>query len=271
MRKKKISLKKILATGALCGCAMAMPFGLAGCSMSADQKEALDLVTEKADDIIDLLETNMDYSNKKLSKEDAAEKIFVAKKRAENAFLYYDNCEISFNHTPYSGLLDYEDGYSSGNGIIKTRKNGDKKTIAVFNKDGLYTITHSDFAVNKHFLYQDGIWAEREYSSADFVSFLALLKQYPDVVAEDVCSIEQTSIGYKFDTYIVTENEYVLADEILTYYVTFNGDLVSMDYVSVSKSKVSGNVSSQKMKISVKYGDIDYSVVDSKLAELINS
>ena len=40
---------------------------LTGCAMSDEQKAALDLVTEKTDKIVDLLEDNMEYNNKKIS------------------------------------------------------------------------------------------------------------------------------------------------------------------------------------------------------------
>ena len=55
---------------------------LTGCSMSAEQQTALDLITDKADEIVDLLEKNMEFNNTKLTKEEAAEKILLARNNA---------------------------------------------------------------------------------------------------------------------------------------------------------------------------------------------
>ena len=51
---------------------------LTGCSMSDEQKAALDLITEKSDKIVNLLEDNMELQNAQLSKTDAAELVALA-------------------------------------------------------------------------------------------------------------------------------------------------------------------------------------------------
>ena len=70
----KNKTKKILAGACLGLVGMG---ALTGCSLNDDQKKALDLITEKSDEIVNLLEKNMQLTNSKLSKEEAYKEINI--------------------------------------------------------------------------------------------------------------------------------------------------------------------------------------------------
>jgi hypothetical protein len=72
----KNKTKKIIA-----GLGLALVGGatLTGCSMTEAQQKALDKVVEKTDEIIELVANNMTMQNAKLTKEEAAEKIMLAR------------------------------------------------------------------------------------------------------------------------------------------------------------------------------------------------
>ena len=92
--------KKLLAG---VGLALVGGMTLAGCGMTEEQQAALDKVVDKADEIIELVDSNMSMQNAKLSKEEAAEKIMLAR----NYWLSKNlQMKVYFDDVNYSGLYD---------------------------------------------------------------------------------------------------------------------------------------------------------------------
>ena len=88
----KNKTKKILAGACLglvgMGC-------LTGCAMSDEQKAALDLITEKSDEIVNLLEDNLTYNNEKLSKEAAFDMLKHARIKSQYVLNESNICSLS--------------------------------------------------------------------------------------------------------------------------------------------------------------------------------
>ena len=88
----KNKIKKILAGVGLglvgVGC-------LTGCAMTDDQKAALDLITEKSDEIVNLLEDNLAYNNEKLSKEAAFDMLKHARIKSQYVLNESNICSLS--------------------------------------------------------------------------------------------------------------------------------------------------------------------------------
>lgn len=114
--------KKILAG---IGLALVGAGCLTGCSMSDEQKKALDLVTEKSDEIISLLEENMKYENTQLSKQEAYEMIVLSHSAFEFGFV--NKVQIKETQKNYYGF--FEDLRDTEINVIDYYLNGNIKYL----------------------------------------------------------------------------------------------------------------------------------------------
>lgn len=88
----KSKTKKILAGVCLGVVGMG---ALTGCAMSADQKAALDLITEKSDEIVNLLEDNLEFNNEKISKESALDMLKHARIKSQYILNESNICDLT--------------------------------------------------------------------------------------------------------------------------------------------------------------------------------
>lgn len=250
---------------------------LAGCSMSDEQQKALDLITDKADEIVNLLEENMEYNNTNLSKEDAAEKILLARSRWK--LLQFNELEYSLIQNSYYGLFDKINQTLTDNEATPLRwlyrQNGDNKVFAIAEGDNFDTIITSNFKDNIHLRWdynEDSTLISREYSTDDFVLSLDLFSGLgiDIILAEDVKDIEITESGYIFKVIKEISND----DETIIEEVVFN---VSFDcYITsfVAKAvfeKENGEYESWFVECEYKYDNVDFTALDAKIAELTSA
>ena len=182
---------------------------LTGCSMSDEQKAALDLITEKSDKIVNLLEDNMEFNNKNLSKDEAAEKILIG--RNVFKFANFDSFEMSLIQNEYYGLFDkLKSTYTSDATTpwrMIYRKSGDTKIFATAEGEVLEEIKISDFANNKHLEWDNGetSLSTREYNSSDFMFGIVdlFLTEFiaPVITKDHIKDIEVTENGYEFSIF----------------------------------------------------------------------
>ena len=77
---------------------------LTGCAMTDEQQNALDKVVSKTDELVELIDKNMQYQNSQLSKQEAAEKLLIARNMFE--FSKLDEFKITAILTNYVGYFD---------------------------------------------------------------------------------------------------------------------------------------------------------------------
>ena len=241
---------------------------LAGCSMSDEQKAALDLITEKSDAIVNLLEENMQLNNNKLSKEEAYEKILIAVNRIVIGNI--DQLHISQECYDYYGVFDgIEESAGNGKSDVYFRKNGDEKFIVTSKNDNINGITLSNFSTNKHYSWETGQTnlQERTYSHDDFLLSRYDLSQDADlgsIAPEDIYDIVINKDSYDFKVLYISEAE----KGVMEISVSKTGYLLQVKYESLEKSGLEGNYNAYKVNIKYSYDNIDFSVVDSKIASL---
>jgi len=201
----KNKTKKILAGACLglvgMGC-------LTGCAMSDEQKKALDLITEKSDEIINLLEDNMSMQNTKLTKEEAAEKILIAR----NFWLdsKYDVL-LSFTQTQYEGLYDkvlggpvnaklYINKNENGFRYAETFDDGNDSEQFYIKQDNVNEVYYSWSSGNSGF-------RQKQYHQAESIGHLHELDilysfEFGEISSEMIKNLEILEDGsYKFTIY----------------------------------------------------------------------
>ena len=248
---------------------------LTGCAMSDEQKSALDLITNKADEIVNLLEDNLEFNNNKLTKEDAAEKILLA--RAKLDFYDFDQFEMSMIQNAYTGIFDeLSSTYTSDENTpfrFLYRKNNNTKVLAsVEGEDNFDYIITSDFELDKHYKWTDTMSSmeEREYSTLDFTQDFYLLNQIgvDTINAEDIKDIVVNENGYLFKIFIQSEGE----KTEVAISISFDGYLTKIVAKKILKFEQSQyqdeNVVSSFLECTFKYDNVDFSKLDAKIAEL---
>jgi hypothetical protein len=161
----KNKTKKIIA-----GLGLALIGGatLTGCSMTEAQQKALDKVVDKTDEIIELVENNMAMQNAKLTKEEAAEKIMLAR----NYFLSKNlNIKMHFKHSSYEGLYDKE--YDSSDVDCYFIKNKDVLKYVNFSDGINYISAKMDFK-NDIYYYCFGGEGNRTFHTLEYSSCATL-------------------------------------------------------------------------------------------------
>lgn len=267
---------KMLFAGACMGL---VGFGcLTGCSLTDEQTKAINLVTEKSDAIITLLEENMDYNNKKMSKEDAIEKIHLA--LSNWYFCAFDELEVEYGQVNYQGIFD-----KKGNSYLTKilyKESGATKTKAGIDKNGVFVIGISNFETDEHKKWDtasnDTTFIDVEYSSQlwDVSTALHLNEivgiTLDSLTAEDITDIQVTESGYEFK---IVNSEVIETDgktnTEITIKVSFDGyftQILGKTIVRHGTEMYHKDIGSITFGVTFKYSNVDFTAVDAKIAEL---
>lgn len=264
----------------------------AGCSLSEEQQRALDLVTEKADKLIELTEQNMKLANSQLSKADAAEMILLA--RTKLAMGLYNDLYIETNGSMYSGLFDHKIGDAQDMfPRVYFRKTDDFKYFAMGRRDGsIVEVRKADFTKEKLYVYSGASTEVMDYETSDFaldatVTDIFSRLGYGTITTDDIVNIENLQDSYKFrlmkNSYDVYESNVAIKTTLSTIEISKSGDILGcdIDYVVKSvpktdvefdgdnivegedgmpivKSIVDANIVSVEYKTTYKYSGIDF-------------
>jgi len=269
----KNKTKKFLAVACLGLVGMG---ALTGCAMSEEQKEALDLITQKSDSIINLLEKNMEFNNTNLSKEEAAEKILIGRNNFK--FANFDQFESSMISNHYYGVFDkLKDTYTSGESIPWRwlyRKDGNTELFVAAEGEVLDGIKISDFAKNEHLEWDEGesSFSSREYETDDFVfdDFDGFLSDFvaSEITSNHIKDIITTENGYEFSIYVYSPDGAQNADVESRLSISFDGFITKWICKCVMKNSETYEYESHYVEFNFKYSDVDFSKVDAKIAEL---
>ncbi len=261
--------KKLLAIGCL---GLAGTGMLTGCSMSADQQAALDLVTEKTDDIIELLEDNMNYTRNTLSKEEAAEKILLG--RNYWALGSFDQLEFATTEIDYNGWFD-KVVQTFPKQTILYKKSNNSKFISTIRDNTVEEIRASNFTTNKNYQYTDGnsIAYDTTYNSSDFIiTNIDLLTHFnlEIITADDIVDIVRLNKGYRFKIITKTTTSTSSLHIEITLEVLDTGYITSIE--AKGRLEIDNNgtkeYNSAIASATYKYDNIDFSIVENKLSEL---
>lgn len=264
----KNKTKKILACAALGVVGMGC---LSGCSISEEQQQALDLVTKKSDEIVNLLEENLEYKNKQLSKEDAAEKILLAKSRWK--LQQFDEFEWSMIQNSYYGIFDeLKSTYSSNETTpwrMIYRNSENTKVMASIDGDTWDEISISNFDEDKHLVWNNGdnSFTTREYKSSDFhIIDIFQAVGITTITSEQVKDIEIVENGYIFKVIIEDNDTY----SEVTFNVSFDNYITSltMNQIKDIKEGLVEDFESWFIECKFKYDNVDFSALDTKITEL---
>lgn len=299
----KNKTKKIFATACLglvgMGC-------LTGCSMSDKQKAALDLITEKSDEIITLLEENMELQNAQLSKADAVELIALA--RTKLALSKYNEFCMKTSSMAYQGAFEKELGHAQGSAPYVYYKKTDKmKYVALCDFDGsLNSIKKADFENDTAYYYgakenqkQDLVYSSGMFDLSSQIDPFTILGLQIDISVEDIVNIENTEKGYKFnvlstihDLDLLEEYKYFVDTLMATFEVSRDADILSGTFEMVHKEYEEENlvieqdgsvrvgenglpdllgcneIISLTYNIEYQYNNIDFKTFDDKIAEI---
>ena len=244
---------------------------LSGCSISEEQKQALDLVTNKSDEIVNLLEENLEYKNKQLSKEDAAEKILLAKSKWK--LQKFDEFEWSMIQNSYYGIFDeLKSTYTSNETTpwrIIYRNRGNTKVMASAEENTWDNITISNFADDEHLKWNEGdnSFATRTYKSSDFLLIdvfqtVGITTITPDNV-KDINIVEN---GYIFKVIIEDTDTY----SEVTFNVNFDNYITSLTVHNIRDidDGLGQEFESWFVECKFKYDNVDFSALDAKITEL---
>ena len=244
---KKGKMTKILAAAGL-GVMGATLF--AGCSLTDEQQNALDLVAEKADKIIELTEKNMQLTNSQLSKSDAAEMILLA--RTKLALGLYDEMYVNTIGTAYKGYFDKVVGNAQGIAPhVYFRKTNDFKYVGLGDYDGtLVVVTKADFTNNKTYTYTEAGTVESDYDSNcfDLSSQLDIFGMlgFGTVTAEDIVNVENLQDSYKFNLmrsfYDPSGDSVSIHIVLSTVEISKTGDILGCEFDLVNKVLPKENV-----------------------------
>lgn len=264
----------------------------AGCSLSEEQQRALDLVTEKADKLIELTEQNMKLANSQLSKADAAEMILLA--RTKLAMGIYNDLYIETTGTMYDGLFDHKIGDAQNMfPRVYFRKTDDFKYFAWGRRDGsIVEVRKADFTNEKLYVYSGASTEVMDYETSDFaldatVTDIFSRLEYGTITTDDIVNIENLQDSYKFrlmkNSYNVYESNVAIKTMLATIEISKSGDILGcdIDYVFKSvpktdvefdgdnivegedgmpivKSMVDADINSVEYKTTYKYSGIDF-------------
>lgn len=300
----KNKTKKILATACMGLVGMGL---LTGCSMTDEQKAALDLITEKSDEIVNLLEENMQLQNSQLSKTDAVELVALAQTKLK--LNIYDELYMKTTSTAYEGFFEKKLGAAQSNApFVYYKKTDAMKYGALCDFDGsLVIIQKADFENNFAYMYNAKLDQKQatEFSSGMFdlgsqVDPLSLIG-LTHIAVDDIVNIETTEYGYKFNilaTVYKSNNDGGIENHIVTTYMstfeitkdanfksgTFN--VVNKSYTAEEVEKVDGqvvldedglpvlnvytckNISSITYDVEYQYEGINFGFIDDKIAEI---
>lgn len=205
---------------------------LTGCSMSDDQKAVLDLVTEKSDKIVNLLEENMEYQNTQLSKQEAYEMIVLSHSAFE--FGLINKVQIKHSNKHYYGYFD--DLRSNKINTIDYFANGNVKYLnQTFERDELSCYYLADHENNLYLLWDDDDYVdELEENSpevtigASLGNFVNQLININEISVEDIYGVDVLEDGTWCFSIIVDKDPY--------------GESTIFDYKTLYKIQIKNNL-----------------------------
>lgn len=295
----KNKTKKILA-GACLGVVGAGL--LTGCSMTDSQKVALDLITDKTDEIISLLEENMELQNAQLSKTDAVELVVLAQTKLK--LNKYNELYMKTTSTAYDGFFEKKTGNAQSNApYVYYKKTDDMKYVALCDFDGsIKIIQKADFANDNAYIYEIDQKLDTEFKSGMFdlgsqldpLSLIGLKR----IMVDDIVNIETTVDGYKFNilatVYNTSNQNHIITTYMATFEITNEAnfksgtfDVVNKAYTAdevvlddqdnvilddeglpVLKVYACSNISSITYNVEYAYNAINFDFIDDKIAEI---
>ena len=196
----------------------------------------MDLITEKADTIIELTEKNMQLTNSQLSKADAVEMILLA--RTKLSLGLYDEMFVDTLGTAYTGFFDKVVGNAQGIAPkVYFRKTNDFKYVALGDYDGsIVTANKAVFATNKVYTYTHAGNVTSDYTSNCFDLSTQLdvfeMLGYGTVTIDDIVNVENKADSYRFNllrkNYMVSGGSNVIISTLLsTVEISKTGDILS--------------------------------------------
>lgn len=178
-----------------------------GCTMSDEQKSALDLVTQKSDEIIELLEENMKLNNSRLSKEVAVEKILLARNAFSNPNIqlkvdsvnaHYDGYYDKVNHIDISEMYMFRDENTLKFVTKDTEKIESSKTYMKYEK--------MDFENDTYYSYHEvdddkefNLLQYSETTSLNLMNSLDLLGSFGFEVITTEMLVDLTAIDNQYE------------------------------------------------------------------------
>ena len=299
MNKK---FKKILATCCLgvVGC-----LGLAGCSLTSNQQEALDRVVESADNLTSSLEDYFALHNSSLNKEAVEEKLNII--NLDFQMEAYDQVHMTYKRQLYEGVFDVANGSQSIDIYIQNKDNVRKsyineKDIASDSGEEIIIeeVYKSDFNENVFYTWslKDGLTNHPDYVKSKWeISDIDIFETYQNITAEDIYDIksEDRVISFRLikrlygkdNNFITYQNMYVeLKNNKITtidadfIYITFEDGAVLMSEdgpmldkygMPIVSDKTKASYSSEKLIVTYEYEDADFSIVDNKILEIENN
>ena len=278
----KSKTKKILAGACLgivgMGC-------LTGCSMSDEQKAALDLITDKSDEIVNLLEENLNFQNTQLSKQEAYEMIVLS----SNAFEFGFINKVQINHTYKNYYGYFEDLKDSEINVIDYSNTNNIKYLNqkfVDGNDVRYNYYLADHENNIYLLWNGEDYEETFEENSPEVTigssignFVNSLIDISTFTSDNVYGVDILEDGtYNFSV-LVDDEPYTSGsttyDYKKLYKITIKDNLlikVEM-YVSCTQNRDGGDidfVTSHHDIVEFNYNaDMDFSVNETKPAELL--
>ena len=223
---------------------------LTGCAMTDEQKAAIDLITEKSDEIVNLLEENMQLQNAQLSKVDAVELVALAQTKLK--LNIYDELYMKTTSAEYEGFFEKKLGYAQSNApFVYYKKTDTMKYATLCDFDGsLQIIQKADFQNDIAYMYNAQVdqKVEDEFSSGMFdlssqVDPLSLIG-LTHIAVDDIVNIETTEDGYKFNILATVYNpnnnggieSHIVTTYIATFEITKDANFKSGTFNVVNKS-----------------------------------
>ena len=223
-----------------------------------------------------LLEENLEYKNKQLSKEDAAEKILLARSRWK--LQQFDEFEWSMIQNSYYGIFDgLKSTYTSDENTpwrIIYRDTGSTKVMASAEDNTWDHIVISNFTEDNHLVWSDGdnSLSAREYNSLDFyLTDVFKTVGITTITSEQVKDIEILEDGYVFKVIIEDGDPLdVVSYTEVTFNVSFDNYITSFTLKNIIdiQDGLGQEFESWFIECHFKYDNVDFTSLDAKIAEL---
>lgn len=278
---------------------------LTGCSLTDSQQKALDLLTEKSDEIISLLEENLELTNSQLSKADAIELLGLA--RTKLSLGKYNELLMKTTSAAYEGFFEKKIGYAQSNApYVYYKKTNDMIYTALCDFDSSLSILQTaNFVNNEAYTYNAKSDEKQENTYTSGMFDMGILLDSFDIIglksitADDIANIEYTEDGYKFNvlatTYNVSSDEkHIVSTYLATFEISKNADLklgtfdiIEKTYLEselqkdeneniildesglpISLTYKCNDISSYTYCVEYQYENIDFSQFDDLIAQL---
>ena len=207
----KNKLGKKLLVGGTCACLLLTGgLTLSGCSLSADQQKAIDVLVTNTETLVDDFGAYLDGQNAKIDKEKAVE--MIAKSRLNFKISNFNNMQMTAKMYMYEG---FEDKLVDGSELQMVYKSENGIKISAEVEDGILTdINKSDFNKDLHYRchiaddQDEENFSKLEYSSNMWLMDSAdIFSQIPvgeigEITSSDIYNIKSIEGGYEFELVI---------------------------------------------------------------------